>query len=120
MSISSTYSRIILRFLRKSSRKTNARSMGTKLESLSRIQKSQNARCGIVILGNHRPILNLIPIQSDDNCLKIIERLAPSERPLDILGHGAGMPLVNQLISTNHTSRSKVPLLLEDDRGSTV
>ncbi|PVF97710.1 Clavaminate synthase-like protein [Serendipita vermifera] len=27
--------------------------------------------------------------KSDDNCLKIIEKLDPSERPLDILGHNA-------------------------------
>ncbi|KAG8900854.1 hypothetical protein FRB99_005731 [Tulasnella sp. 403] len=27
--------------------------------------------------------------KSDDNCLRIIERLAPEERPLDVTGHGA-------------------------------
>lgn len=34
----------------------------------------------------------LIRYQSDDNCLRIIEKLEPSERPLDILGHSAGKP----------------------------
>jgi hypothetical protein len=29
-------------------------------------------------------------VKSDDNCLKIIEKLAPAERPLDILAHDAG------------------------------
>lgn len=32
----------------------------------------------------------LLFAQSDDNCLKIIEKLDPAERPLDILAHGAG------------------------------
>jgi len=49
-------------------------------------RKEYGYQVGVTLENTEKP-----KCKSDDNCLKIIEKLAPSERPLDILGHGAGM-----------------------------
>ncbi|KAF9518504.1 hypothetical protein BS47DRAFT_1370999 [Hydnum rufescens UP504] len=50
------------------------------------LKRAQGIRyqVGVTLEGTERP-----KCASDESCLHIIERLAPSERPLDITGHGA-------------------------------
>lgn len=47
-------------------------------------RKEYGYQVGVTLENTEKP-----KCKSDDNCLRIIEKLAPSERPLDILGHGA-------------------------------
>lgn len=48
-------------------------------------RKEYGYQVGVTLENTEKP-----KCKADDNCLRIIEKLAPSERPLDILGHGAG------------------------------
>ena len=47
-------------------------------------RKEYGYQVGVTLEGTEKP-----KCASDESCLHIIERLAPSERPLDITGHGA-------------------------------
>lgn len=47
-------------------------------------RKEYGYQVGVTLENTEKP-----KCASDESCLKVIERLAPSERPLDILGHGA-------------------------------
>ncbi|CAG7853964.1 SubName: Full=Uncharacterized protein {ECO:0000313/EMBL:CCA67167.1} [Serendipita indica DSM 11827] len=47
-------------------------------------RKEYGYQVGVTLENTEKP-----KCKSDENCLRIIERLAPTERPLDILAHGA-------------------------------
>ncbi|KAF8336525.1 uncharacterized protein EI90DRAFT_2969118 [Cantharellus anzutake] len=54
-------------------------------EELKRDERQEYGyQVGVTLENTERP-----KCASDDSCLKVIEKLAPSERPLDILGHNA-------------------------------
>lgn len=48
-------------------------------------RKEYGYQVGVTLENTEKP-----KCKSDDNCLRIIGKLAPTERPLDVLGHDAG------------------------------
>lgn len=71
--------------LKKDERKEYGYQVGVTLEN------TEKPKCKVIsFTSSSLSVLKLHFIKSDDNCLKIIEKLAPTERPLDILAHGAG------------------------------